>query len=119
MPIMSQMTANGSTPAASSTKSPLRRAARSSTMDVTVRRMSSAAFSTTRGVNARDTTPRSRACRGSSRFTIESPKTTRTQRGGRGVVTPGPLMNTSGVRLAATTSACRTSAWNPRPARSR
>ena len=102
---MSQMTWNGSCAATASTKSPGRpRERRRRRCRPRPVRMSSAILATTRGVNALGTMPRRFACRGSSRLTIESPNTNRTQPAGVGVVTPGPLMNTSGLRLASTTS---------------
>ena len=63
-----------------------------------------------RGVNARDTMRRSRACRGSSMLIID-PKYSLNSTGRSAiVVAPLPEQNTSGWRLASTTSACRTSA---------
>ena len=45
-------------------------------------------------MGARETMRRSRACRGSSMLTMDSPNTCLTQPGGSGLVTPGSLENT-------------------------
>lgn len=62
------------------------------------------------GLKERVTMRRRRAWRGSSMLTIDSPNTCFTQPGGSGLVTAGSLEKILALRLASTTSACRTSA---------
>ena len=63
-----------------------------------------------RGVKARDTIRRSRACRGSSMLIMEPKYSLNSTGRSTRLVAPFPEQNTSGLRLAPTTSACRTSA---------
>lgn len=110
MPIMSQMTRTGSCAATAATKSAGRVAITSSTISRAATPMSSTIVATRRGVNALETIVRSEVCAVPSMLTMESPNTARTQPGGSGVVTAGSLENSVAFLLAATRSACRTSA---------
>ncbi len=70
----------------------------------------SSTSASSRGVNRREMIRRSAACSGPSMFTIECPNSAFAQPAGSGVVAPGALAKTCGVRLAARTSAWRTRA---------
>ena len=110
MPISRQMMVSGSRAATCSTKSHGPVARRSSTIPAAIPATSSANRWIILGVKARDTIRRSRACLGSSMLIID-PKYSLNSTGRSAIeVAPLPEENTSGFRLAATTSACRTSA---------
>ena len=110
MPIMSQMIFSGSRAATFATKSHGPVASRSSTVEAATRRTSSSNFAISRGLNARETIRRSRACLGSSMLIIE-PKYSLNSTGRSGMlVAPCAEENTSGCLLASTMSACFTRA---------
>ena len=110
MPMSWQMIVSGSRAATFSTKSHGPVARRSSTIPAAIPATSSANRWIIRGVKARDTMRRSRACLGSSMLIID-PKYSLNSTGRSGIeVAPLPEENTSAFRLASTTSACRTSA---------
>ena len=110
MPIMSQMIFSGNRAATFATKSHGPVASRSSTVEAATRRTSSSNFAISRGLNARETIRRSRACLGSSMLIIE-PKYSLNSTGRSGMlVAPCAEENTSGCLLASTTSACFTRA---------
>ena len=95
MPIMSQMILSGSLAATFGTKSHGPVATRSSTTEAATRRTSSSNLAISRGLNARDTIRRSRACLGSSMLIIE-PKYSLNSAGRSGMlVAPFPEQNTS------------------------
>ena len=107
---MSQMIFSGSRAATFGTKSHGPVASRSSTIAAAARRTSSSNLAINRGLNARETIRRSRACLGSSMLIID-PKYSLNSTGRSGMlVAPLPEQNTSGCRLASTTSACLTRA---------
>ena len=109
-PIMSQMTFSGSLAATCDTKSHGPAASRSSTIAVAARRTSLSNLAIIRGVNARETIRRSRACLGSSMLIIE-PKYSLNSTGRSAMfVAPRLELNTCGFLLASTMSACRTRA---------
>ena len=110
MPIMSQMIFSGSRAATFGTKSHGPVASRSSTIAAAARRTSSSNLAISRGLNARETIRRSRACLGSSMLIID-PKYSLNSTGRSGMlVAPCAEENTSGCLLASTTSACFTRA---------
>jgi hypothetical protein len=110
MPIMSQMIFSGSLAATVATKSHGPVASRSSTTVTAARRTSSSNLAISRGLNARETIRRSRACRGSSMLIID-PKYSLNSTGRSGIwVAPRPEENTAGYLLASTTSAYLTRA---------
>ena len=104
------MNFSGSRAATCDTKSPGPAASRSSTTWAAARRTSASNPAIIRGVNARETIRRSRACLGSSMLIIE-PKYSLNSTGRSAMpVAPRAEENTSGCLLASTMSACRTSA---------
>ena len=107
---MSQMIFSGSLAATFATKSHGPVASRSSTVEAAARRTSSSNFAISRGLNARETIRRSRACLGSSMLIIE-PKYSLNSTGRSGMlVAPCAEENTWGCLLASTMSACFTRA---------
>ncbi len=107
---MSQMTWIGSRAATWVTKSCGPSLSTSSTMPVHAVSMSDCRPASIFGLNERVTILRSRACRGSSMLTMDSPNTCLTQEGGSGLEAAGSLENTVALRLTSITSACRTRA---------
>ncbi|CAO0834318.1 hypothetical protein SMICM17S_12171 [Streptomyces microflavus] len=110
MPIRSQITSSGSREAADGMKSPGRSEISSSTRRPASRPMFSSVAASSRGVKRREIIRRSAACSGPSMLTIEFPNSAFAQPAGSGVVTPGALAKTFGVRLAVSMSAWRTRA---------
>ncbi len=96
MPIISQMIFSGSRAATLGTKSHGPVASRSSTIAAAARRTSSSNFAISRGLNARETIRRSRACRGSSMLIIEPKYSLKSAGRSMMFVAPRPEQNTSG-----------------------
>ena len=111
------MIVNGRRAATRSTKSPPGPAARRRSITrVETAPIRSFRPVTVAEVNARETIRRSRACFGSSMLIIEPKYSTKSSgRSGIVVAPPRPEEKTLALRLAATTSACLTSAWYPGP----
>src|ERR1039457_5686288 len=112
---MRLMMVSGRRAATFSTKSQGPASSRSSTIWVATRATSSSNFPIIRGVKARDTIRRSRACRGSSMLIIEPKYSLNSAGRSRMLVAPLLEQNTSGFLLASATSAWRTSAKYPGP----
>ena len=107
---MSQMIFSGSRAETCGTKSHGPVLSRSSTMVVAARRTSASNFAIIRGLNARETIRRSRACRGSSMLIMDPKYSLNSAGRSTMLVAPFPEQNTSGCRLASATSEYRTRA---------
>jgi hypothetical protein len=110
MPIIWQMIVSGTRAATLATKSHRPAASRPSTAAEATRCAESSNRWIIRGVNARDTIRRSRACRGSSMLIMEPKNSLNSTGRSTMLVAPLPEQNTSGFLLASTTSAYLTSA---------
>ncbi len=110
MPIISQMIFSGSRAETCWTKSHGPVSISSSTMTAAVRCTSSSNFLIIRGVKARETIRRSRACLGSSMLIMEPKYSLNSAGRSSMLVAPRADENSSGCRLAAATSACETKA---------
>ena len=111
MPIMSQITRSGNGAEIVSTRSTSPFSHMSSMTSVQMRSTESSTDSSRRGVKARETMPRWRACRGSSML-MNDPKNSMASAGMSGIDTaPWPEQNSLGWRLISTISSSVVTAW--------